>query len=167
MFRTLVTVGLACASVSAFAAPKVGDYAFFEGSDLVTGDPVNLEFRIVSEASGYMVVRGTLNVGGAIQTFDWGELEPELLLSAEGGQLIVDDCADAGYRLDTVTYAGSARPVCFSDGSPRIWFGAVPFGVFRFSGDLSDFPVSMEAAEAVSIYPNPLDIRLTDFGFGT
>ena len=128
----------AVASVSALAAPKVGDTAVMAGN-FASGSTtarVSTSQKILSYQpnSGIYGVEQSTTMGSESQT-QQKNVSADDLMSEEMAAQVVEMCESAGIgRRERVTSPAGTFETCRAsaqDGQSMIWIGAVPFGMVK------------------------------------
>lgn len=124
-------------SVSAFAAPKVGDQAIMEGTlveEAATQKVITKQtITAFSGSTGVYTVRQMQSLGGAAETNDVTVSEDDLM-SEETAAQIVESCESAGIgaQEEIRVKAGKFKTCKLTgDTGSVLWIGVVPFGVVR------------------------------------
>ncbi len=140
----LVTIASALLSISAFAAPKVGDTVTMEGS--MAGIPVTIVESIISYNANtdVFVVRQSQTMGTQTQTVEQNA-PSQNIMSEETGAMVVANCAAMGGSLETINVKAGAFNACKLpiDATSTVWVASVPFGMVRMDATSPDGNLSV------------------------
>ncbi|MGZ3693202.1 MAG: hypothetical protein ACXWQO_03290 [Bdellovibrionota bacterium] len=139
MIRSLIVLGSALFALSAYATPKVGDYALFAATISANGRsiPATIELEILrEEGEGKFLQRQTNKIGDQDpQSND--EVKPvDQFISDATIDALLADCAGNGGTLETVTvpagdFNSCKLPFDNEESTGTAWVSKVPFGLAR------------------------------------
>jgi hypothetical protein len=127
-------------SFSAFAAPKVGDQAYMEGSFVGTGGNATLKLTTTQTVLAYAMntdvftVRQEQTVGGDTATPRDVSVKGEDMLTEEVSAMIVAQCESAKIgTIDKIEVKAGKFTTCKVKQGDKdtLWIGAIPFGVVK------------------------------------
>ncbi len=135
----LSALALLFVSTTAFATPKVGDFAMFDTAISLNGQAVqgtvSVELMNFDAAQGYLQ-RQTVEFPGraAEVTEEW--MTEDNFLSDETIDMALANCPAAGGTAQTITVPAGTYNTCAikfdnEQSSGIIWVGKVPFGIVR------------------------------------
>ncbi|MGE3260865.1 MAG: hypothetical protein AB7K68_03700 [Bacteriovoracia bacterium] len=139
MIRSLFVLGSALFALSAYATPKVGDYAFYEATISANGQsiPATIEFEILrEEGEGKFLQRQTNKIGDQDAQTQEEVKSADDFLNDETIDAVLADCGSQGGALETVTvpagdFSACKVPYDNAESSGTAWIAKVPFGLAR------------------------------------
>jgi hypothetical protein len=152
MIRFVSVLALALVSASAYATPKLGDFAQFDLTISLDGQSAQGEMvqEIVQANGEKFLERNTVNIPGQAPevTENWkpaSEFMDDATIDA-----ILANCADAGGSLQNVSVPAGTFTTCalnFDNEESRgtAWVAKVPFGVARLQSTIKANNVTVDA----------------------
>jgi hypothetical protein len=152
MIRIVSVLALALVSASAYATPKLGDYAAFDLTASQNGQTAqgSLEQEIVQANGDQFLERQTVTFSGQAPeiTDNWKPVSE--FLDDNTINSIVANCASAGGTAQSITVPAGTYNTCAmnfdsEDSKGTVWITMVPFGVARVDTTIKENGVQVTA----------------------
>jgi len=150
-FSLVASLVVLASSVSAIAAPKVGDIASFEGSMSGSGYSVKIvaeqKITAINANTGVYTVHQTQTIGTETQEADL-QVGDDDMLTEEKGAAVVSICEAQNIgKNERITVRSGTFDACrvsSADGT-TLWIAAVPFGLVKMQSSVDAGTLVMEA----------------------
>ena len=143
MLRSIFALSIALVSASAFATPKVGDFAEYDAVFGLNGQTMNANIKIeitkFDESAKKYTKKQTVRMDSNPTDQSSEEvLSPEEMITDAVIDQVLANCAGQGGALQTITVpAGQfntcALPVNNAEEEGTVWVAKVPFGMVQLS----------------------------------
>lgn len=152
MIRIVSVLALALVSASAYATPKLGDYAAFDLTATQNGQTAQgtLEQEIVQANGDQFLERQTVTFSGQTPEVSEGWKAVSDFLDDATIDAIVANCASAGGSAQSITVPAGTYNTCAmnfdnQDSQGTVWITMVPFGVARVDTTIKENGVQVSA----------------------
>jgi hypothetical protein len=152
MIRIITALALALVSASAYATPKLGDYAAFDLTATQNGQSAQgtLEQEIVQANGDQFLERQTVTFSGQAPEVSDAWKAVSDFLDDNTINAILANCASAGGTAQSITVPAGTYNTCAmnfdsEDSKGTVWITAVPFGVARVDTLIKENGVQVSA----------------------